>query len=647
MKQNFSRVERGMGWPAFWKSEGIRNRISLSKEYRLEAPARFIVHAHGTGFVLVNEEKHPLETEITCGPGPVKVTVHVGRLDALPCALVEGDIISSGPGWIADDYAKKKPAGFDPRYRTAAQDPAEWQFDERRYAPVRAESINGGTLYEFETELTAKLEIHAPESRLRDMTVFCGESRAEALAGKDCYLWWRPEIAGTGEDAVGVCPRCAVRYVFIQGGQVSVTAVHQYVDFPQRAAFTCDEPLLNRIWQVAEHTFRLCSGAFFLDGIKRDGWIWSGDAYQSIFINRYLLGDPGVERRTLTALRGNDPMTGHINTIVDYSLLWVMGVKAHVETFKDTDFLTQIFPKVKSLMDFCAKRQDGHGFLTGKDRDWTFIDWAELDKDGPNGAIQMLYYGALNAAAFMAAKTNDSQAFEEYGTKAKTLLSDIQDYYWSEDLGAFVDSFTSGRMHVSRQTNLMAIRCGIADQRQLELITQNVLKNENLPPIKTPYFQFYALDALGGLGELEQVLDQIKAYWGGMLDRGAVTFWEEFDPEVAGNAQFGMYGDPFGKSLCHAWGASPIYLLARYFIGLELCDGGDARFMLSPRLEFFRQLSCTLPIGSSGSVSLDWDGEKLTVRAKGAQGLLRVWDKQVNIVDTVCMSPTSAPHPST
>ena len=30
MKQNFSRVERGFGWPAFWKSEGFRNRVVLS-----------------------------------------------------------------------------------------------------------------------------------------------------------------------------------------------------------------------------------------------------------------------------------------------------------------------------------------------------------------------------------------------------------------------------------------------------------------------------------------------------------------------------------------------------------------------------------------------------------------------------------------
>ena len=27
LKQNFSRVERGVGWPAFWKSEGYRQRV--------------------------------------------------------------------------------------------------------------------------------------------------------------------------------------------------------------------------------------------------------------------------------------------------------------------------------------------------------------------------------------------------------------------------------------------------------------------------------------------------------------------------------------------------------------------------------------------------------------------------------------------
>ena len=123
MKQNFSRVERGLAWPAFWKSEGIRNRIALSKEYVLEEETSFTVHAHGLGYVLVNEDKYPFESAITCGPGKVRVTVHLGRLDALPSALVIGDVITSGPGWVSDDYAEKLPAGFSKLYTDPGQDP--------------------------------------------------------------------------------------------------------------------------------------------------------------------------------------------------------------------------------------------------------------------------------------------------------------------------------------------------------------------------------------------------------------------------------------------------------------------------------------------------------------------------------------------
>ena len=31
LKQNFSRIERGVGWPAFWKSEGFRNRVAFRR----------------------------------------------------------------------------------------------------------------------------------------------------------------------------------------------------------------------------------------------------------------------------------------------------------------------------------------------------------------------------------------------------------------------------------------------------------------------------------------------------------------------------------------------------------------------------------------------------------------------------------------
>lgn len=95
-----------------------------------------------------------------------------------------------------------------------------------------------------------------------------------------------------------------------------------------------------------------------------------------------------------------------------------------------------------------------------------------------------------------------------------------------------------------------------------------------------------------------------------MLQRGAVTFWEEYDPDVPQEQQYDMYGDRFGKSLCHAWGASPVYLLARYFVGLEITDAAKGEYKLDPHLKFFRELDCVLPAGAC-QLHIMWDGKTL------------------------------------
>ena len=318
--KDFSRVERGYGWPAFWKSDGFRNRVVFRRRYALEEESSFCVFSRAVGFVLAGEKKYPFGQWITCPKGDVLISIHAARIDAFPSVYVAGEAICSNRGWMAEDYAHPPvPAGCSPFFTTPEQDPARWEYSEREYRPVRTQRVGDGVLYEFETELTAVLRVEAPRGRLEGMRICCGESRDEALDPKRCYYSWAPDRS-TGET-----PRCAVRFAFIPGGAVELAAVHQYVDIPVRAAFHCGDPQLNRIWSVAEHTFRLCTGIFFIDGAKRDKWIWAGDAYQSLFVNRYLLADPGVEQRTLLALRGNDPMTGHINTIVDYSLLWLLG----------------------------------------------------------------------------------------------------------------------------------------------------------------------------------------------------------------------------------------------------------------------------------------------------------------------------------
>ena len=599
MKQNFSRVERGFGWPAFWKSEGFRNRVAFRRTYELEQETSFTVFSNAIGHVLVTrengEKKYPFGKKITVAPGKVRISIHAGCVEAFPCAYVQGEVIHSDKTWKAEDYSQPLvPVGVCKYFTKPGQNPTVWEYTEKECKPVKISEINGGVLAEFETELTAAVYVKDKRQNSSEVEVFCGESMDEALDLEHCYYSWQPD------PVTNRCPCCAVRFAFIpncKAEDVEITAFYQYVDFPKRASFKCSDKKLNKIWEVAEHTFRLCSGIFFLDGVKRDKWIWSGDAYQSFFVNQYLLADPDIDQRTLLALRVNDPMTRHINTIMDYSLFWILGVLYHYEAYGDLEFVRQ-------------GQLDENGFLVGRENDWIYIDWADMDKTGALCAEQMLFAACWQTMAKVSAALGEENP--EYMEKYEKLIGQIRKLYWDQEKGAFIDSFESGKRNVTRHANIFAILFHIATADEQEKILENVIKNDEIPAITTPYFNFFELDMLCQTGELELVFNKIRNYWGGMLDRGAVTFWEEFDPEAPVETQYDMYGDRFGKSLCHAWAASPIYFLAKYFMGLKFTGVGGKEFVVEPHTEFFDSFDCTLPV-AEGQVHIVWDGNELKV----------------------------------
>ena len=68
------------------------------------------------------------------------------------------------------------------------------------------------------------------------------------------------------------------------------------------------------------------------------------------------------------------------------------------------------------------------------------------------------------------------------------------------------------------------------------------------------------------------------------LNLGATSFWEEYNPAKKGTEHLAMYGRKFGKSLCHAWGASPIYLLGKYYLGVSPTAPGYETYTVQPQL---------------------------------------------------------------
>lgn len=178
----------------------------------------------------------------------------------------------------------------------------------------------------------------------------------------------------------------AFRYVYVVcDEQISVGKVsmqYEYMPETYRGSFQCDNDLLNRIWEIGAYTMHLTTREFFIDGIKRDRWVWSGDAIQNYLMNYYLFFDSETVKRTIWQLRGKDPVTSHINTIMDYTFYWFLSVYDYYMYTGDEKFVKQLYPRMKSLMEYVLGRTDSDGMVQGMTGDWVFVDWADgyLDK---------------------------------------------------------------------------------------------------------------------------------------------------------------------------------------------------------------------------------------------------------------------------
>ncbi len=124
----------------------------------------------------------------------------------------------------------------------------------------------------------------------------------------------------------------------------------------------------------------------------------------------------------------------------------------------------------------------------------------------------------------------------------------------------------------------------------------------------SPFFYAYVLDALAEAGLREEVIQLVSEKWGGMLEKGATTFWENWEGPC---------------SRCHAWSASPLYHLSQQVLGVMPVEMGWKHVRIAPlamKLEFARG-RVPSPLGA---IRVEWEkaGEdQLAVRVDLPRGM--------------------------
>lgn len=595
MKVHSRRRDYEAEYPPFWQLATVYPRINFLKQFSNEEPFTFKVHATASGSVVLDNRRYPLGSDIVAHPGAHLIKIELLNAQGLSSAYIDSDGLVTDESWVSNNAVDDNaPVGCTPAFTTLKHNPTEFPFEYRDISPVSSEDIDSGILYDFGKETFGPVKVSAPSDE--EFVIRFGESHNEALDPVEAVI--RYTLKGKKEYEI---PAVAFRYIFVSNPSVKINAKYEYLPVKRVGSFSCDDERINKIWDVCAYTFELNTREFYFDGIKRDRWVWGGDAYQSYMIDSYLYGDNETTKRTLLSLLGKPPYHQHINTIVDYSLLTIIGAYEYYFRSGDRDFLEKIKSRLMELMDFTVSRLDDDGFICERKGDWIFIDWSDMDKSGPICAEQILLWQAY--------KCMNEICGCGYENRAAELQNKIWDKFWDAEKHAFIDCASSGSRHVTRHANIFAILFDFVDEEKTEEIAKHVLDNPEITKITTPYFELYELMAMGKTGRYGYILDLINSYWGGMIDLGATTIWEEFDPNMSGEEHYAMYGSAYSKSLCHAWGSGPVYLLARYCLGVYPTAPGYETYEIKPQ-KLFENFKGSVPIPGNRIINVECvDGE--------------------------------------
>jgi len=316
---------------------------------------------------------------------------------------------------------------------------------------------------------------------------------------------------------------------------------------------------------VACRTLRECMQDVFEDGPKRDRRLWMGDLRMQALANYetfrnydlvkrclYLFAGTTLEQGRVGACLFTEPEVEVDDTVMfDYSLFYIPTLLDYYKATGDRETLEELAPTCWCQLEL-AQGYFGDNQLV-KDSDvmgWCFVDWnLGLNKQA---SAQGIYLYCMKAAMEMAELLGQAERLaalkEDYSAK-----QEAAELLWN---GEF---YVSGAQKQISWASQVWMTLGGAQNGGAELLSR--LETAEAEQMVTPYMYHNYVDALLSAGEKDKAMEVLCGYWGGMLDEGADTFWELYNPE---NPNESPYGGTIVNSYCHAWSCAPAYFLRKY-----------------------------------------------------------------------------------
>ena len=301
---------------------------------------------------------------------------------------------------------------------------------------------------------------------------------------------------------------------------------------------------IKAIFETAKRTVDLCaSEGYIWDGIKRDRLVWFGDLAPEVMALSAIYGRLPVVERTLKFAKELSPLPKFMNGIYTYSMWWIIILADYYKDFGCKEFVKKQLNYFVGLLDVLDGLIDENGDLNTEIR--YLVDWPTKGTPDELVGVRAIFLMAMNGALDLLNAFGLSTEKAEK-IKAKICLQPIIVHEKKQVIA--LKYFATGEL---------------TDEEYAKLIDGGAKGFST-------FMSYYILTAIASRDE-QLAIELMKEYYGAMLDRGATTFWEDFNIEwLEGSGKIDeldsskkdIHAD-YGAhcyvglrhSLCHGWSA--------------------------------------------------------------------------------------------
>ena len=417
------------------------------------------------------------------------------------------------------------------------------------------------------------------------------ELPAEVMTPFDPYTgslsraWMQDEIITVMRlpEVVKIPRRIACRYVKIEVlaqsyfdfviEDFSFDAVTSATGEPMALSEDCD-PMIRRINQVGLKTLAECMQTVYEDGPKRDQRLWIGDLYLEALANAYSYRNHTLTKRCLYLLAALADEDGYLHATVyeyptpmpqinqhvhDYSLLYGVALLEYFKETGDRQTAEDLWPVVEYQVEFARTYlKDGIYDVNKQPAWWLVFDWKDdLNRATPMQGLMTFCIAKSYELAEMLGY-EDREPVKEWEKVLDQMRRASKSELYDKKRGVMLSGEQGQISYLSQAWMTLS---DTFSRKEAQRAMRYVLEDESTCYPGSPYAYHYIIEALLHCGMETQARELMLKYWGGMIDKGADTFWEVYDPK---DDKRSPYGAHVVNSACHAWSCTPVYFINKY-----------------------------------------------------------------------------------